>query len=663
MKKIINLRPATEADDIHCLDGELENAEFIFDGAGTLGQEGGNDKNSDNISNYTLVLNSPKTMPAGAVFLAVHTPEPGVKNIIIRNSGGRVAWLQEGVGPFPVTNPRKVIGVREWLVILADSGLYFARWNGKEYEFAGKVPPAPSVTFTARPVALPPYSYTDGESPQLEVSVSVGNDSENEVLDWLSGRGSTCSLTTRQNIVENVKEKLMEFLAATESAGMYVSPIKAVCAWKLNDGSLWESSEYQKLFSPTAGEDEPISLSIVAADCRDGRLFMTLRVSHTPFIPERDDLAVPSEWSEVIREAESVIVSPDKETSGEMYVSSPVWISSTSRGFKTGAGKDRTDAGADGITVRGTMDSNGIPDNIFSIGGKMLATLSDGRILASRGGLPMVCEGESKISGEGLMHLTQSLRSLSSGQFGEFPLYAFCGDGVRALTPDGGSFRDVQLISRDVALSKNSFAPLPDSTCFISKAGVMKIEGTNVTCLTKNMEREFVATDRLLYLYKENALILYNPGTPVADLCFLNTGKWLKMMASSLISHHYAWPSTYVHADGKTGELEVREAQPIAPLQTIQTSTPVAIKTRPIKLGSAFDVKQLTSIEAVWPDGSFQPLKVYGAMRLDKWYFLGLAPRGHVRMRGSGWRFFRIETFAIKNENRYLLPQIMIIYK
>lgn len=87
------------------------------------------------------------------------------------------------------------------------------------------------------------------------------------------------------------------------------------------------------------------------------------------------------------------------------------------------------------------------------------------------------------------------------------------------------------------------------------------------------------------------------------------------------------------------------------------------ITTRPLKLGNPFETKKLQEIEAIWADGSRLPVKVYGAARLGKWYFLGLAPHGRMLMLGSGWRFFRVQTFAVFNGTRYLLPKLILSIK
>lgn len=84
----------------------------------------------------------------------------------------------------------------------------------------------------------------------------------------------------------------------------------------------------------------------------------------------------------------------------------------------------------------------------------------------------------------------------------------------------------------------------------------------------------------------------------------------------------------------------------------------VPITTRPIKLGNPFTLKQLSGVEAIWPDRSRLGVKCYGAIRPGQWRFLGFAPYGRMVMRGSGWRFFRIETFALFDGSRFLLPTL-----
>lgn len=660
MKKIIDLRPSSSADEIQCPDGELENADFMFpDSAASESGSGGNGGNSSSpdFTNLLVNLSNSRSLPPGSDFLAVHSPSPGVRNIIIRTSDGHAAWLGDTIINFPPVKPLKAVGVKEWLVFLTEEGLFYALWNGEDYVYCGSSPRPPESEYRLQTKAIPPYSNADGESPRLTVSVSIGNDSENDVLGWLAGRGNPCSASTRSNIISTVTEKLKEFLKNVRLAGFFFSPVNVSSAWVLKDGSLWLRSEWQQLSLPGV-EDSGITLAVESAECSAGQLYISLKLSHSPFVPVCKAIDVPSNWTHLIHGVEHIVESPPADDE-KVSVSTPVWLSTGVRGFTTNLDHLSSQPAENKNLIYSAMEE-GAPENIFSIGGRLLATRG-GSIFTSKNALPMVCTGASEIAGEGVLHLTQSLRALSSGQFGQFPLYAFCRDGIRALTPDNGSFRDVQLISRDVPLSKDCFAPLPDSTCFITRSGVMKIEGTSVSCISKSLETDFVASQRLLYLYKENALILYGPSSDRSHIYFLNTGKWFSM-SSSVASHHYAWPETYVLADNKLGAAYLRAPSPVAPLSASGGEL-YPFKTRSIKLGAAFDYKQLSLVEVIWPDGSRQPLKLYGAVKPGKWYFLGLAPGGRMTLRGSGWRFFRIESFAVKSNDRYFLPRILMVYR
>lgn len=653
MEKIITLREASDLDDIRCLDGELLDAGFIF----------GSNENKDEspgapVSGLKMDFIASLQLPAGARFVAVHVPEPGVKNFIISQNDGSLAWFDGISHPLGISNAVKVLGVADWLAVLTVDSLCYARWNGSNYDIYGNAPAPPSARLRSVAKALPPFCMADGDFPRLDIRVGVGDSDSAEVINWLAGSSNNCRAAVKEEITAAVSLALKSFVDAVANAGMYFGPVEAICAWRLSDGTLWRRTASEKLHSPIGG-DESVSLEIRSADCSDGSLFMSLALSRVPYVVSSEATLPPSPWGNIIPNAAKLVKERVLDFNPES-VSAPVWLSSTSRGFTTGAVP--TDQSYVIFDVAEAIEDGGLPVGIFSIGGRLLAIREngDGRenmILSSLPGLPMILAGAGKTAGNGTLHLTQSLRSLSSGQFGEFPLYAFCRDGIRALTPDAGSFRDVQLISRDVALSSDSFAPLPDATCFISKAGVMKIEGTSVSCLSKGLERTWNAADRLLYLYRENVLVVFRPGVDTALVYTFNDGRWHETECG-ITEGHYAWPDTLVQWGRRIGEPTLSESEDIPAAAASEDAELVPIVTRPVKLTNAFDLKQLTEVESVWPDGSRHEVRVYGALLPGKWHLLGRAPAGHMIMMGSGWRFFRFETVAIKSCGTFWLPQL-----
>lgn len=654
MEKIITLRRATTLNDILCYDGELEGADYIFDAneQAAAGSDGsGQDSNENRQVLRTLVTEGAVSVPPGARFLAMHRTSDGVVNPIFSTL-------------FPeLAGDCRVTPCGDYLAILTADALRYALWSGEKYVMLGEAPAAPFANYLTVNRALPPYSYTDGEMPRLAVQSAIGDDSPKEVLDWLAGTADNCSESTRRAIADAVRIRMREFLDAVKAAGLFYGPVRLLTAWRLVDGRLWAPAARPA----TVADSLPgVTLGIVQAGVAGSTLHLSLQLSRAPFAVRTitSSTAAGSGWSHVVSGVET-LTAPSGGDVNPDFISAPIWVDGSSRGFAVG---QRAVADADYPAfppLLGGMTERGVPSRLFGIGDRLVAVFNRGGdlpanvIVTSAVGIPAAAAGSGEVAGAPILHLTHSLRSLSSGQFGEFPLYAFSADGVRALTPAAGSFRDVQLLSRYVACGPDSFAPLPDATAFITTAGVMKIEGTSVTCLSKTLSRDFSAEDRLLYLYRENRLLLFRSGQPGIMACDPSTGKW-EEVTGLLYGRHYAWPEAWVEREGRVGRAGLAEVTVAPALLAAFARNSVPIKTRPIKLGNAFMRKKIEEVEAIWPDGSREPLKVYGAMRLDRWFFLGLARAGRMMMRGSGWRFFRLETFAGFDGKVYYLPEIFI---
>ena len=690
MENIIKLLPASALSDIECKDGEVENAVF----------PSGDSSSSSSSSSYSFRFSesatppSPVSLPAMATFLCMHHP-PGVDaphavallpdgTLVFSSTRASspvravvavpVAWLP--VSSVAVKGVVKAVAVGEWLVILTDSALLYALWSDGTYVWYGESSSLLTAEFTPLSRALPPYSNVDSDFPVLSVSVGIGGDTSSAVLDWLAGNSSVCSLATRRNILNAVGTAVEGFLVAVKKAGLYFSPVKAAACLRLSDGTLWLQSAPVYVSSVSVSESpgvsSPLSLRITAAGCSDGSLFMNLRLSRRPFevsssVEEGSSVAgFPGAEVEAVRMGDISDVDPS-------YVSDPLRLEDASRGFRVGAIAIKEDDYGSIPGVCNAFAAGGLPDDIFSIGGRLFGvrrsetTLGANIVTASSALFPQIAAGVSRISGGSIIHLTRSLRSSSSGASLEFPLLAFASDGIRLLSPSGSEYRESQLISRDVAVGKNSFAPLAEGTCFVTASGVKMVKGTSVSLLHDPSPGDFDSRDRLIFLYRSSLLLLYRPGVSGIKVYDFISGKW-GSSGFSIVSHHYAWPEVWVVSGSRLGILENGDDDDVAALSggisvADSDSLPVAVKTRPIKLGSPFTLKQLEWIEGVWPDGSRWPVKVYGALKLGRWHFLGCATKGCMRMRGSGWRFFIIETFVPHVDGKYQFPVFRLLTK
>ena len=88
-----------------------------------------------------------------------------------------------------------------------------------------------------------------------------------------------------------------------------------------------------------------------------------------------------------------------------------------------------------------------------------------------------------------IIGVSTSAKALSQGQFGQFPLYVFCTDGIYALEiAADGSFSATNPISRDVCNNPDSITQIDGAVVFTTDQGLMMIQGSEVVNLSEAME-------------------------------------------------------------------------------------------------------------------------------------------------------------------------------
>ncbi len=94
---------------------------------------------------------------------------------------------------------------------------------------------------------------------------------------------------------------------------------------------------------------------------------------------------------------------------------------------------------------------------------------------------------ESIYVGDGkILALSTSAKALSEGQFGEFPLYAFCSDGIWALSVGSdGHYTSVKPISRDVVTNPASICQLDEAVAFVTSQGLKIISGSETHLISE----------------------------------------------------------------------------------------------------------------------------------------------------------------------------------
>ena len=264
--------------------------------------------------------------------------------------------------------------------------------------------------------------------------------------------------------------------------------------------------------------------------------------------------------------------------------------------------------------------------------------------------------------------------ALSTGQFGQFPIYVFTGDGIWAMeSAADGTIVSTKPLSREVCSNADSITPIDNAVVFMTEKTVMMISGSQLTdiapfmngrhylidpasregqmiaagdwrefvpALTDNTHfMEFMSDAGIAYDYKGGRLVFVNPGKTFQYVYMLRTNSWHKMFVDGygdgarLSNILNAYPDTYINAASAT-----RYIWDLSSKLDVTSSTSIrgVVVTRPFDLGSP-DVRK-----------SINDIRVRGFLnRKDARYILlgsmdginwGVLPT----LRGGSWKWFRL---------------------
>lgn len=141
----------------------------------------------------------------------------------------------------------------------------------------------------------------------------------------------------------------------------------------------------------------------------------------------------------------------------------------------------------------------------------------DNQILTSEVGNPWVftSKGNNTIGSGEVLGIASQTTALSQGQFGQYPLIAFCSDGIWALQTDNeGLYATVHPMSREICNNSSSITETDGYIFFTTKKGLMIVNGSQVKCVSERMNgktSEFEADASLnLKDYLDDCFIAYD---------------------------------------------------------------------------------------------------------------------------------------------------------
>ena len=268
-----------------------------------------------------------------------------------------------------------------------------------------------------------------------------------------------------------------------------------------------------------------------------------------------------------------------------------------------------------------------------------------------------------------LYGLSTAAQALSTGQFGQYPLYAFADEGIWALeVGSDGHFSSRQVISRDVVLTPDSITQLDNAVLFITERGLMLLAGSQVQCISddingehfdiktlktladglsnniisgyKQSMKEYIKQALLFYDYPTQQIILYNPETAGLSYVYsLRSKKW-GMSTKTFNKAIAGFPRGYL----LTGTRDAPDALEYFD-ENSTAATPATYLTRPLKLDNPDVYKTIT---AVILRGNIDSSEVYetllyGSNDLKTWHPVYGSTGPRLRgLRGSPYKYFRI---------------------
>ena len=280
-----------------------------------------------------------------------------------------------------------------------------------------------------------------------------------------------------------------------------------------------------------------------------------------------------------------------------------------------------------------------------------------------------------------ILGISSAAKALSQGQFGQFPLYALCSDGVWALeVANDGTFSARQPITRDVCVNPDSITQIDNAVLFATDRGIMLLSGSTATCITDVIATEYPfdilanlphANDlhsmlghdtdtclptqpfltflngcRMVYDYLHQHILVYNPNFTYAYVFSLKSKLW-GMTYSNLKSTLNSYPDALAMADGD---------KLVSFSSTDETVCKGLLVTRPIKLG---DGNALKSIHTLLQRGFFHEGYVktvlYGSRDIEHWHIIASSSTHAIRnLRGTPYKYFRIAAVATLAPNKSL---------
>ena len=293
---------------------------------------------------------------------------------------------------------------------------------------------------------------------------------------------------------------------------------------------------------------------------------------------------------------------------------------------------------------------------------------SENKIMQSEANNPFLFRAglTNEVGNSCVVALAAATHALSEGQFGQFPLYAFCHDGIWALSVGGdGAFTAVHPLSRDRCTSRRSIVPLDHAIAFATAQGLKLLSGSSVRTLSSRLEgwtadtsllrgvdpsfdglvadvgQEFnrhVADCTMAYDYPNQLLHIYPGSAGYHYVLCLQSGEFtLSSDQPSPAAVVNAWPDTVVQ-DGTALHRFSRTCS--------AASRPGLFLSRPMAFKDLTGLKRLNDLRVIWQqlsDDSSVRVAAFASNDRRRWWRM-------PSLASHSYRWFRIALFTRLND-------------
>ena len=312
-------------------------------------------------------------------------------------------------------------------------------------------------------------------------------------------------------------------------------------------------------------------------------------------------------------------------------------------------------------------------------------------------------ENSAKCGSGKVIALANNSRAISQGQFGQFPLYAFCTDGVYSIDiGSNGTLQSVSPLSYDIICNAKSVANMENEVVFISDQGVLSINGGERklllpteqenkyaydACSARHDQKTFVEstiksysgvvpnmvssykflTDgaRMVYDYTHGRLIVYNPQYDYSYLIDVTSGM-TSVLYKSFYSNLIGYDQCLMIVRGKGEDNQYTYDLYDYSSDNVVEEQKAYLITRPFKLGQPDVHKSVQSIiqRGVFGDKGDVKQCLYGSNDLRNWVPVKSSNSIYMRgMRGTGYKYYRQILFVPEFKQDEVLHGASVTYE